>query len=111
MKPNVKNTRSLSWGSLENAESRQLFPGIIARTVWQGQDHSKAIVVDFEPGSKWEGPDIHEPGPEELFVISGIFNDGERDFPPGSFIHNPKGSSHVPQSVLGCKLFLFFPEG
>jgi len=27
------------------------------------------------------------------------------------FIHNPVGSSHVPQSKTGCTIFVFYPEG
>ncbi len=52
--------------------------------------------------------DVHVPGPEEVFVVSGVFNDGAHDYPAGSFIHNPAGSSHVPQSKEGCVLFVFF---
>lgn len=46
-----------------------------------------------------------------MFVVAGTLNDGVRDYPPGSFIHGPAGSSHVPQSVIGCALFVFFPAG
>jgi hypothetical protein len=38
-------------------------------------------------------------------------DDGVRDYPAGSFIHAPAGSSHVPQSETGCTLFVFYPEG
>jgi len=44
-------------------------------------------------------------------VVSGVFNHGVRDYPAGTFIHAPAGSSHVPQSRTGCTLFLFYPEG
>jgi anti-sigma factor ChrR (cupin superfamily) len=54
---------------------------------------------------------VHEPGPEEVFVVSGVFNDGVRDYPAGSFIHAPAATSHVAQSRTGCVLFLFYPEG
>lgn len=107
----IHDSTKVSWGTLDQAEPRKLFEGITARTVWAGDDNSKAIIVDFEPGSKWQGIDVHQPGPEEVYVVSGVFNDGERDFPAGSFIHNPVGSSHVPQSITGCRLFLFFPRG
>jgi len=46
-----------------------------------------------------------------VYVVSGVFNDGVRDYPAGSFTHNPAGSSHVPQSKTGCTLFVFYPEG
>ena len=54
---------------------------------------------------------MHEPGPEEVFVVSGVFNDGVRDDPAGSFIHRPAGSSHVPQPTTGCRLFVCYPGG
>ncbi len=74
-------------------------------------ERAKAQVVELDPGACWEGIDVHEPGSEEVYVVSGIFNDGVRDYPAGSFIHNPAGSSHVPQSTTGCTLFVFYPEG
>jgi len=107
----IQDVNTITWGTLEEAESRELFPGIVAKTIWAGNDNSKAIVVDFAPGSKWDGIDLHEPGAEEVFVITGVLNDGIRDFEAGTFIHNPKGSFHVPRSEKGCRLFLFFPKG
>jgi hypothetical protein len=53
----------------------------------------------------------HHHPPEEVYVVDGVFNDGIRDNPAGSFIHAPAGSSHVPQSAGGCTLFVFYPEG
>ena len=107
----LRDSNEVSWGSIQQSPARELFPGIIARTIWQGDNNAKAIVVEFAPGSKWDGIDLHQPGPEEVFVLSGVLNDGIRNFHEGTFIHNPKGSYHVPQSQTGCRLFLFFPEG
>jgi quercetin dioxygenase-like cupin family protein len=95
------------WASVEDAPVRELFPGIRLRPLW----NEKAFVLEMDPGSRWVGIDVHDPGPEEVYVISGTFNDGDRDYPAGSFIHAPAGSSHVPQSAVGCTLFLFYPEG
>ncbi|MDT5296682.1 MAG: hypothetical protein QOJ76_3562 [Acidobacteriota bacterium] len=99
------------WSSLESAPARELFKGIRLRTLWTGEDGAKAQVLEMEAGACWEGVDVHEPGPEEVFVVSGVFNDGVRDYPAGSFIHAPAGTSHVPQSRTGCVLFLFYPQG
>ncbi|NBE91890.1 anti-sigma factor [Nonomuraea sp. KC401] len=99
------------WSSVEDAPVTDLFPGIRARMLWQGDNGAKACVVEIDPGARWQGIDVHEPGPEEVYVVSGVFNDGDRDYPAGSFIHAPAGSSHVPQSTTGCTLFLFYPEG
>lgn len=82
-----------------------------ARPLWVGADGATAHVLEMAPGSRWEGSDVHEPGPEEVFVVSGTFDDGVREYPVGSFIHAPAGSWHVPQTVTGCTLFVFYPEG
>lgn len=99
------------WTSVEEVPTRELFPGIRLKSLWRGENGAHAHVLEMDPGSRWEGIDVHEPGPEEVYVVQGVFNDGTRDYPAGSFIHCPAGSSHVPQSVQGCTLFLFYPEG
>ena len=99
------------WSELKNTDTRELFKGIRLRPLWKDKSGAKAIVLEIDPGCSWIGLDVHEPGPEEVYVLSGIFNDGVRDYPAGTFIHNPAGSSHVPQSQSGCTLFVFFPEG
>lgn len=100
-----------TWADVKNASVHEIFPGINARPLWKGDNGAKSYVLEMAPNSKWQGIDVHEPGPEEVYVISGVFNDGDRDYPAGSFIHAPAGSSHVPQTVTGCTLFLFYPEG
>lgn len=90
---------------------RRVGEGVLVRDIWQGAGGAKAQLVDIAPGGVYPGVDVHEQGPEEVYVVSGVFNDGERDYPAGSFIHCPTGSRHVPQSVTGCRLFLFYPQG
>ena len=41
-------------------------------------------------------------------LVHGIFNDGDRNYEPGTFIRYAVGSSHVPQSKTGCTLFVFY---
>ncbi|POX42781.1 anti-sigma factor [Streptomyces sp. Ru73] len=105
------NALAFECSSLDDAPVREIFPGIRLRPLWSGENGAKAHVLEMDPGTCWEGIDVHEPGPEEVFVVAGIFNDGQRDFPAGSFIHAPAGSSHVPQTTTGCTLFVFYPEG
>ena len=101
----------VEWASIEDAPVKEKFGGTVrVRTLWSGGG-AKAQVVELDAGACWEGLDVHEPGPEEVYVVSGTFNDGVRDYPAGSFIHNPAGSSHVPQSSTGCTIFVFYPEG
>ena len=102
----------VEWARTEEAPVKEKFGGTIrVRTLWQSSIGAKAQVVEISAGGCWEGIDVHEPGAEEVYVISGVFNDGVRDYPAGSFIHNPAGSSHIPQSRTGCTLFVFYPEG
>ncbi|MEM8720064.1 MAG: cupin domain-containing protein [Cyanobacteria bacterium P01_G01_bin.39] len=87
----------------------EIFTGINAHQLWQGKIGAKVVVVEIEPGGKWQGFDVHETGSEEIFVVRGTFNDGERDYPAETFIHYPQGSRHIPQSETGCLLLVFNP--
>lgn len=100
-----------TWVSVADTATREVFPGIRLRSLWTGEHGASAHVLEMDPGTSWEGIDVHEPGPEEVYVLSGTFNDGVRDYPQGSFIHAPAGSWHIPQTVTGCTLFVFYPEG
>lgn len=105
------NASGYTWTSANDVEPVQIFPGIIAKQLWQGDNGAKAVITTIDPGAVWGGEDHHSPGPEEVYVISGVLNDGVNDYPAGTFLHAPAGSWHVPQSVQGCELFLFYPEG
>ena len=99
------------WANVTEQPTRELFKGIHLSRLWKGPNGQQALVLEIEPGACWEGVDVHEPGPEEVYVVSGVFNDGTRDYPAGTFIHNPAGSKHIPQSRTGCTIFVFYPEG
>jgi len=43
---------------------------------------------------------------EEIFVLDGVFSDEFGDYPAGTYIRNPPGSSHQPFSKSGCTLFV-----
>lgn len=47
----------------------------------------------------------HECG-EEFFVLSGTFCDETGEFPAGSYVRNPPGSSHKPFSREGCTILV-----
>jgi len=90
---------------------KEVAPGIYERSIWNGEHGKRAVVFEFEAGTKLPGLDAHLTGPEQIFVISGVFNDGENDHNEGCFINNPLGSAHLPQSKVGCTLLITFPEG
>ncbi|GAA3846011.1 cupin domain-containing protein [Saccharothrix violaceirubra] len=90
---------------------RELFPGVRLRPLWTGSDGAHANVLEMDPGTSWPHRDVHSPGPEEVYVVSGTFNDGARDYPAGTFLHAPAESWHIPQTTTGCTLFVFYPIG
>lgn len=102
--------REIVWKSLEDSPLQKVSDGISVRQLWHGEQGGQAIFVEILPGAQWEGVDFHEDNSEEVFVVSGTFNDGIRDYSPGTFIHHPVGSSHIPQSITGCTLFIFYPK-
>lgn len=87
------------------------YPGFSTRLLWSEPSGRKALIFEIAPGAVYPALDVHSPGPEEVFVVSGSFCDGKNTYPAGSFIHHPAGTSHIPQSEEGCVLFVFFPEG
>jgi anti-sigma factor ChrR (cupin superfamily) len=65
--------------------------------------HASSI-VRYAPGSRF---DYHShPKGEEIFVLEGVFSDESGDYPAGTYLRNPPGSSHAPFSVQGCTLFV-----
>ncbi len=61
-------------------------------------------VVRYDAGSSF--PSHSHPGGEEIFVLDGTFSDEHGDYPPGSYLLNPDGTSHAPFSRDGCTLFV-----
>jgi hypothetical protein len=102
------NLRGVVAGSL----LRETSPGdgIRVRTLWS-EGVKRALEVEIDAGAQWPGLDHHVPGPEEVYVLSGHFHDGRDAYPQGTFLHHPAGSSHIPRSSEGCRLFVFYPEG
>ena len=111
MNPEIVQQEGYTSVFAAEAPVRELFPGIRLRPLWSGPTGAHANVLEMDPGTSWPRRDVHEPGPEEVFVVDGTFNDGARDYPAGTFLHAPAGSWHVPATTTGCTLFLFYPEG
>ncbi len=61
-------------------------------------------VVRYAPGSRF-ARHVHGGG-EEFLVLDGTFSDERGDYPPGSYVRNPPGTSHAPFSRAGCTLFV-----
>lgn len=43
---------------------------------------------------------------EEIFVLEGVFSDENGDYPAGTYLRNPPGSSHAPFSDKGCVILV-----
>ena len=111
MNPEIVRQPGYASSFVGDAPVRELIPGIRLRPLWTGPTGAHADVLEMDPGTSWPHPDVHEPGPEEVYVVHGSFDDGARDYPAGTFLHAPAGSWHVPATTVGCTLFLFYPEG
>lgn len=105
---NLAGVEAANWRDIP---AKEIHPGFRTRLLWRGENGAKALIFEIDAGAIYPQLDLHSPGPEEVFVVSGTFCDGKASYSAGSFIHNPAGSSHIPQSKDGCVLFVFFPEG
>jgi hypothetical protein len=61
-------------------------------------------IVRYAPGSHFS-PHTHGGG-EEFFVLEGVFEDEQGEFPTGTYVRNPPTSRHTPGSAPGCVLFV-----
>lgn len=70
-----------------------------------GGEKARAIsVVRYAPGSAF-ARHVHTGG-EEFFVLDGVFQDDEGDYPAGSYVRNPPGTSHAPAAKDGATIFV-----
>ena len=61
-------------------------------------------IVRYAPDSRF--PAHTHGGGEEFFVLEGIFQDEQGDYPAGCYVRNPPTSSHTPASASGCTIFV-----
>ncbi|HDZ08289.1 cupin domain-containing protein [Pseudohongiella sp.] len=52
-------------------------------------------IVRYAPFSEFSAH--HHSGGEEFFVLQGVFSDEHQDYPEGSYVRNPIGTSHTPK--------------
>lgn len=106
---NLEGVVAKHWKEVKPIEMR--YAGFSTRLLWSQPNGRRALIFEIAPGAVYPELDEHLPGAEEVFVVSGTFCDGKNSYSAGTFIHNPAGSSHIPQSKDGCVLFVYFPEG
>lgn len=61
-------------------------------------------IVRYAAGSSFS-KHVHARG-EEFLVLDGVFSDESGDFPQGTYVRNPPGSSHAPGSKDGCRILV-----
>jgi quercetin dioxygenase-like cupin family protein len=71
----------------------------------EGEEKARATsIVRYEPGSTF--PPHEHPEGEEFLVLEGTFQDERGNYPAGTYVRNPPGSSHAPASAEGCVIFV-----
>ena len=103
--------------SVDEAERVEVGDGITVHRLYRSGPEAtarRALLVRFAPGAQWPGDDVHEPGPEDVFVVSGTFHGlaGEGSVHgPGAFLHCAAGTRHSPSTPTGGDLYVHYPEG
>jgi anti-sigma factor ChrR (cupin superfamily) len=71
----------------------------------EGAEVARATsIVRYPAGSSF--PQHMHSGGEEIFVLSGTFQDEHGDYPVGSYFRYPPGTSHSPAAAGGCEIFV-----
>ncbi len=95
----VIDTQNQTW---QESPSKGVWRKPLAR---EGAEHGHATsIVRYDPGTSFASH--NHPGGEEILVLDGVFSDENGDYPAGSYIRNPNGSSHAPHSKEGCTLLV-----
>ena len=95
----VIETSSMDW-------ERSPSPGVLRKKLERQAAESGQVtsVVRYEPGSRFSAH--RHPLGEEIFVLDGTFSDEHGDYPAGTYLRNPPGSTHAPASESGCDLLV-----
>lgn len=78
---------------------------VLLITSCENENKKVSAIYRFEKNSKFP-LDFHETYDEHIYVLSGTFNDGKTEYKEGSYIFNPKGTAHLPQSKEGCTVLV-----
>jgi anti-sigma factor ChrR (cupin superfamily) len=81
-------------------------PGVERRMLERAGDEVAIAtsIVRYGPGVRFPSH-MHALG-EEFLVLSGIFSDQHGDYPQGTYVRNPPGSTHAPFSDAGCVILV-----
>src|SRR5215475_11914183 len=81
-------------------------PGVDRRMLDRiGEEVARATsIVRYASRSRFS-PHTHDGG-EEFLVLDGVFHDEHGNYPAGTYVRNPPGSSHSPRTAPGCTIFV-----
>jgi anti-sigma factor ChrR (cupin superfamily) len=80
-----------------------LVPGLSVMPLHSFNTEQVAL-VRWAPDTRFK-PHTH-PGGEEIFVLSGVFEDEQGVYPQGTWLRNPSYSQHLPFTRGGCTIFV-----
>lgn len=106
MRLNTDQTRRTVVHGASLAWTSSPAPGVQRRMLYrEGEEKARATsIVRYAPGSTF-AQHAHPQG-EEFLVLEGTFQDERGDYPTGTYVRNPPGSSHAPASAEGCVIFV-----
>ena len=95
----VINTEQLEWTTSPS-------PDVFKKPLEMEQQEAGHVtfIEKYEPGARLTSHS--HPKGEEIFVLEGTFSDEFGEYPSGTYLRNPPGSSHAPFSKDGCVLFV-----
>lgn len=95
----VLNTEDLPWAPSPA-------PGVERKVLESLDTQTERVttIVRFAPESYF--PRHVHGGGEEFLVLEGVFSDEHGDYPAGSYLRNPPGSSHQPFTRDGCTILV-----
>lgn len=81
-------------------------PGVDRRMLFRiGEEKARATsIVRYAPESSF-AEHVHTGG-EEFLVLEGVFQDGDGDYPAGTYVRNPPGTAHAPAAKRGAIIFV-----
>lgn len=81
-------------------------PGVERRMLFRigGEKARATSIVRYAPESRF-ARHLHGGG-EEFLVLDGVFQDADGDYPAGSYVRNPPGTSHAPAAEQGATIFV-----
>ncbi len=80
----------------------------VSVAVFRDEGGERTVLLRMDAGARF--PEHRHPAGEQLFVVSGDVEVGERDLGAGDYLYTRPGEAHAVASRGGCLLFITVPE-